>query len=177
MFLWYQFSLRTTGKSPPVGAIADQPVALEQVRPHVLEIGDGLLLAPLPDHRLGLGPGRVRRFDDPGAHILFVLIGAQIPDAEFVGRKMEGKGRRRRAGAEPDEMIAPQFDLRLEMLFVAFADEAVDAVGGHDQIGVLELLEIGDFAREMQLDAELAAARVQDQEQRAPLGAAEAVAR
>ena len=160
-------------KTPPVGAIADQLVALEQMRPHVFQIGDGFLLAPCPDHGFGLGPGRVGRFDDPGAHILFVLVGAQIPDAEFVGGEVKRERRRRRAGAKPDEMIAPQFDLRLEMLLVALADEAVDAVRSHDQVGVFELLEIGDFPREVELDAEFAAARVQDQQQRPALGAAE----
>ena len=73
-------------------------------------------------------------------------------------------------------MIAPQLDFRLEMLLVAFADEAVDPVRGDDQIGILELFEIGDLAREVKLDAELAATRVQNQQQRAALGAAEAVA-
>ena len=42
-------------------------------------------------------------------------------------------------------MIAPQLDFRLEMLLVAFADEAVDAVGGNDQIGILEFFEVGDL--------------------------------
>ena len=37
-------------------------------------------------------------------------------------------------------MIAPQLDLRLEMLLITLADEAVHAVGGHDQIGILELV-------------------------------------
>ena len=72
-------------------------------------------------------------------------------------------------------MIAPQLDLGLEMLLVTFADEAVDAVRRHDQIGVFELLEIGDFPREMELDAEFPAARVEDHQQRAALGAAKAM--
>ena len=72
-------------------------------------------------------------------------------------------------------MIAPQLDLRLEMLLVALANEAVDAVRGDDQIGVMKRFEIGDFAREVEFDPELATARMQDQQQRATFGAAEAV--
>ena len=74
-------------------------------------------------------------------------------------------------------MIAPQLELRLEMLLVALADEAVDAVGGDDQIGVLEFGRDRAISwREVELDAEIAAARLQHQQQRAALGAAEAMA-
>ena len=72
-------------------------------------------------------------------------------------------------------MVAAQLDLRLEMLLVALADHAVDAVGGHDQIGVREAIEIMDLGRETESHAELRAAILQDHEQGAPLGATKAV--
>ena len=43
-------------------------------------------------------------------------------------------------------MIAAQLEFGLEMLLVVSADEAVDAVGRDDQVGVGELVEIGDLA-------------------------------
>ena len=62
----------------------------------------------------------------------------------LVGEK-ERERRRWRCAAEPDEVIAAPFDLRLEMFLVFLADEAVDAVGRDDQIGVSEAIEISDL--------------------------------
>jgi len=73
-------------------------------------------------------------------------------------------------------MVAAQLYLRLEMLLVTLADRAVDAVGGHDQIGVRKTGEVVDFVGKLQLDPELVATILQDHEQGAPLGAAESVA-
>ena len=62
------------------------------------------------------------------------------------------------------------------MIFVLVADLRVDAVGDHDQVGVGELLQALDLALEAHLHAELAAAVLQDVEQRDARAAAEAVA-
>jgi hypothetical protein len=72
-------------------------------------------------------------------------------------------------------MIAAQLERGLEVLLVAGADEAVDAVGRDDQVDIGELVEIADLARELELDADIAAARLQHHQQGAALGAAEAV--
>ena len=86
------------------------------------------------------------------------------------------EGVERLGRAEPGELVRPQVDARLEMLLVLLADPRVDAVGDHDQVGVGELLQAFHLALEAHLHAELAAAVLQDVEQRHARAAAEAVA-
>ena len=162
-------------EAAPGRAIGDEPMPLQEMRPQILQVGDGLGLAQVAEGRFRLGPGRLRRFDHPGAHVAPVLVGAEVPDAEFVGREVERESVRGRRAAEPDEMIAAQLEGGLEVLLVAGADEAVDAVGRDDQVDIGELVEIADLARELELDADIAAARLQHHQQGAALGAAEAV--
>ena len=57
----------------------------QQMGPHLFEIGNGLGLAQLAKSWLRLFPGLIRRLNDPRAHVLRVLVGAEIPDAELVG--------------------------------------------------------------------------------------------
>src|SRR5262245_43948609 len=70
-------------------------------------------------------------------------------------------------------MIAPIFDLGLEVLLIFLANEAVDAVSGDDQFGVREPVQIRDLDLKLELDPELAAPCMQDVEQRTAFGAAE----
>ena len=80
--------------------------------------------------------------------------------------------------AEPEEFVAAHLDVDAEMLRIAVADPAVGAVGGDDQIVVRPVGEIGArLLLEMELDAELARALLQDGEQPLAADADEAVAR
>src|SRR5271169_4251313 len=128
-------------------------MALEEVGPHLFEVRNCFLFIPMSDNRLGLRPGCVGRLDYPRAHVLFVLICTKIPYAELIGGEVKRKRRSRRTGTKPDEMIAPQLDIRLEMFLVTLADEAVDAIRCNDKVGVLELREISNFLGKVEFDA------------------------
>ena len=79
--------------------------------------------------------------------------------------------------AEPDELAFADVDLGPEMLCVFPAHLRVQPVSGNDEIELLGIIGGAlHLGLEAQLDAELAGARLQQQEQRAPADAAEAVA-
>ena len=64
-----------------------------------------------------------------------------------------------------------------EMVAVLFAEARVDAVGEHDEIVARgELGDVVDLGAELELDAEVAGPLVEEEEQRLPRAAAEAVA-
>src|SRR5256714_7282464 len=87
---------------------------------------------------------------------------------------LEGIERARRA--EPGELVRPQIDRGLEVLPVFLPDARIAAVRDHDQIGIGELGGVVDLALEAHADAELAAAVLQDVEERHARAAAKAVA-
>src|SRR5271154_682466 len=99
----------------------------------------------MSNNRLGLRPGCVGRLDNPRAHVLFVLICAKIPYAKLIGGEVKRKRLGRGTGTEPDEMIAPQLEIGLEMFLVTFADKAIDAIRRNDQVGIIELRKISNF--------------------------------
>ncbi len=88
----------------------------------------------------------------------------------------EGEGVERLRRAHPGELVGAYIDLRGEVRRVFFANARVDAIAHHDQVGVGKARLVVDVRFEMQFDAELASTLLQDQEQRAPGAAAEAVA-
>lgn len=90
--------------------------------------------------------------------------------------EVESKGVERPVGAEPQEVISLPLECWFEMLGVACSHGAVDAVGGDDQIGIGEVVELVDLGLEMQLHAQRAGAILQYQQQFAPSAAAETVA-
>ena len=93
----------------------------------------------------------------------------------------EGEGVEPPRGAEPDELGLPRDQLRPELRGVPPADRAVDAVGGHHEIGVAEAQtgEVGivaHLAAEAEVDAEPGGALLEDLQQLHPGDAGEAVA-
>ena len=71
--------------------------------------------------------------------------------------------------------LRAHLDRRLEVIGVARADRAVDAVGGDDQVGIGEFGDVMHLAAEDQLHAKIGGAFLQDVEQVLALDAAEAV--
>ncbi len=157
----------------PERAVGDRRVAVEQILVERRHIGDGavFVLVLQPGAGEGLGGG----LDDPGAHARVVLVGVQVPDSGVVLAEVEGEGGQRPRAAEPDELVGPPVVARAEMLGIVFADPGVDAVAGDHQIGLGEVVERADLALELHRDAELAAALLEQQQQRLARHAAEPV--
>jgi hypothetical protein len=104
-------------------------------------------------------------------------IGVDLEEAVLALLEDEGEGRERLGRAQPGELAPAPVDRGLEVLGVPLAHEAVDAVGGQDQVRARELGGVLDLALELQAHAELAAARVEDLQQALARQTAEAVAR
>src|SRR2546428_12941204 len=85
-------------------------------------------------------------------------MGVPPPEALLALLEDEGEGREREGRAQPDEPVRPRVDLRPEVLGVARADGAVDAVGGQDEVGARERRDVTHLSLELERHLELAAA-------------------
>ena len=124
----------------------------------------------------GCAPAFLARLDDEGREPGREAVGVRLEPAPFSLDEIEGEGVEAPRRAEPDELVPPELDIRLEMLGEAVADPAVDAVGGDHQIGRAERRRILDGMLVVQFDAEFRGAFLQDAEQGPPRDAAETVA-
>ena len=88
-------------------------------------------------------PGLVACLDDERRCIGVEAIRVRLEPAEFGLDKDEREGFEQLACAEPGETVVADLDRWLEVIGVARADRAVDAVCCDDQVGVSEL---GDVA-------------------------------
>lgn len=88
----------------------------------------------------------------------------------------EGEGVEDLGGAEPDVPVASGPQARAEVFGVLFAQRAVDAVGGHDEIGVGQLVGVGDPVLELQPYAQLSGPAGEDVEELVPADAEALVA-
>ncbi len=140
------------------------------------QIGDGRGLVGVDE--TGGAPGGVRALDDPGRHRFVVRVGVDLEEAGRALLEEEGEGVERARGAEPAEAGAAVFDPRRDGVGELAAGKAVDAVGGDEDVVAVrgELGERREVALEAERHAELAAALLQDGEQRAPRQRGEAVA-
>ena len=123
-----------------------------------------------------LAPGLLRTFDDEGRAVGREAVGVR-PDPAVLGLlEREGEGVEHLARAEPDELVRADVDVDSERLRLRVAEARVDAVGGDDEV-VVAPLGIGGIALgvEVQHDAELARAVLQDFEQALAADADEAV--
>ena len=90
----------------------------------------------------------------------------------------EGEGVENLRRAEPDELVAADVDVDTERIRVGVAEARVGAVRGDDEIVVLPFgISRIAFGIEVQNDAELARAGLQDFEQALAADADESVAR
>ena len=123
-------------------------------------------------------PRLFRAFDDEGRAVGREAIGVR-PDPAVLGfLEREGEGVERLGRAEPDELVGADVDVDAERVGVCVAEARVDAVRGDDQV-VVAPRRIGGIALgfEVEHDAELARAVLQDFEQPLAADADEAVAR
>ena len=129
----------------PERAVGDEPVAGEIVGEEPLEEARRLVLR----HRIepGPAPGLVGALHDPGRAALLVLVGVGDEDAGIGLAEREGEGVERTVGAEPDELVGPQVDHRLEVVGETVARLGVDAVPQHDEVMArherLDALDLG----------------------------------
>ena len=79
-------------------------------------------------------PGGLGALDDPGRHAVVVGIGVDLEEAGGALREEEGEGVERPRGAEPAEAGAALLDARSERRGELAAGQAVDAVGGDEQV-------------------------------------------
>ena len=77
----------------------------------------------------------------------------------------EGKGIERPLRPEPDELGLAHVNAWLEVLLVALAHQTVDAVGGDDEVGVAQSLDVVDLALIMDGNAKRGATPLQDVQQ------------
>ncbi len=112
----------------------------------------------------------------PGRTARFILIGVCNKRAPLCLLEDEGEGVKRLGRSHPGKLIGADIDLRLEVTDVFLAEAAVDAVGENDEIGIGKARFVVDLDLELQTNAELAGALLQDQQQLAPRTAAKAVA-
>ena len=158
------------GKAPPRGAVAHERAAAklfaEQVRKEPDRLGLGSLVhaGPPPSVVGGLhderrGPGRV------------VLVGVNPPQAVWTFLEVEGECGKGLRDAQPDEAVGTKVGLGLEGPCEALPEGAAGAVRGYDQVRVPEGRAGGksgfpDLRLEVELDAQIAAASVEDAQQR-----------
>ena len=146
-------------RAAQVSGVRHQLVAVEVFGEQVLAEGDRFLGAHPAE--AGLEPHVLRGFDDEGRGVAVELVGVRLEPAVVGLLEGEGEGVEQLARSKPDEPALADLDVGLEGSGVFVADEAVDAVGGDDQIGV-ESLFVAHLLLEHELDAERLAARLQD---------------
>ena len=163
-------------RAAEVGSIAQQRVAAELGREHLLAGSDGFGLIHCIEAEPV--PGRLRAFDDERRTIVVKAIGV-CPDPACVSRN-EREGERVEAfgRAEPDKAIGALLYVDGELVGMRLAKAAVDAIGGDHQVELAPRVEAGvAFMSVVQLDAESARARGQNVEQALAADADEAMSR
>ena len=139
-------------------------------------LGEGDRLVLVGAVQPGQPPHRLGAFEDEGREPLVVAIGVHAPQAVLAFLEEERERPERKRRAQPHEAVRAPVDLRLEVLGVARPEERVHAVGGQHEIGPGPGRGIVDLCRELQADAELGGAGLQDVEQPLARQPGEAVA-
>src|SRR5439155_13070671 len=122
-------------------------------------------------------PRFFRTFDDEGRAVGREAVGVR-PDPAMLGLlEGEGEGVEHFRRAEPDETVVADVDVDPERVRLCIAEARVDAVAGDDQI-VVAPLGVGGiaFSVELQGDAELTRAVLENLEQALAADADESVA-
>ena len=162
------------GKLAPVRPVPDDPGIADIRTEQVGNVGDrGILVGDLQP---GVGEGLVGALDDQRRHVLNVAIAVRPPEAVPVFDEMKGEGRKVEIGAQPDEAVGPEIELRPEPVRPAVAGDRVDAVSCIEQVAIPQGLRVVDPLLEMHVDAEVPATVLHQQQHLDPGHAGEAVA-
>ena len=162
------------GEGAPQGAVGQQLVPVEVVAEQLAHVGDRVLLTGLVE--ASLAPGLLAALDDEGREPGLEGVGVHAEQAVLVLAEDEGEGLELLGRAQPGEAAGAPLDARAHVLGKLLAQGAVDPVGGQDQVGVGELVQPGDLALELEFDAQLQAACLQQLQQSLARHAREAVA-
>jgi hypothetical protein len=150
------------GKRAPDRAVGQELVAREVVCEQLRHERDRVLLR-------GVGeacppPGVLRALDDPRrARLRATLerVGVHLEHAVLGLGEDESERGERLVRAEPGELAAPPIEARTKGLRVAFAERAAQAVAGHDQVRVRQVVGV-DLGLEHERHAQLGAPPVED---------------
>src|SRR5579884_221083 len=123
------------GEADPLRVIREQRCALQIAREQLLAIGNTLCLARFVQP--GLQPRLFVAFDDEGAGIAAEGVGMHLKEAVFVLAENKGEGIKYLVRAEPDIARLALRDARLKVIGISPAHDAVDAVGGDQQIIII----------------------------------------
>src|SRR4051812_35394647 len=115
-------------EAAPQRAVLEQAMTIELAAEQRLAIGNRLVFGRPVE--ASLLPCLFRAFDDERRMRFVVLIGVDAEQAVRAFLEIEGESGKRPGRAEPDELVAPVLDLRLEVRGVFLADRRIGAVGG-----------------------------------------------
>src|ERR1700733_8664768 len=121
--------------------------------------------------------GGLSGFDNEGRCAPVELVDVGLEPAVLGLAEVEGEGVERLGGAEPDVAIGADEKVGPELIGISVTDLRIEAVGGHDEVGVREL-EVGiDVVLERELHAKRLAAALQDVQELLAADADKAVTR
>ncbi len=161
-------------RAPQVAHIGQQCMPVEPRCEQ--EFAEGNRLRYFHSVQAGSTPGCLACLDDEGGGVGVEAIGVRLEPPPLGFDEDEGEGIEQLVGAEPGEAVGARLDGRQEVIGVACADGAVDAIRRDDQVGVGEFGDILDLALEDQFNAQTGRALLQDVEQALAFDAAEAMA-
>jgi hypothetical protein len=155
--------------------VGHQRIAVEIFREDALAHRDRLgLIHPVEAEPPDVGI----HLDDEGREIVVETIGVRPDPASVDLFEGEGEGVEGLVRAEPEEFVAADLDVDVEMLGIGIADAAVGAVRGDDQIVIGPVREVGaGFMLEVARSRRVRGRVLQNGEQALAADADEAVAR
>ena len=139
----------------PERAVREELVALEVAREQPLAEGEALVLGQLVE--AGAAPRRLRALDDERARALVEGVRVHLEEPVLGVLEDEREGVEDEVGPEPDVLAALRRDRRAELALQPAPDDAVDAVGADDEIGVVRSAVELDAEREVDAEGEAAA--------------------
>lgn len=160
-------------RAAQVAGIAHQLVAIEILAEYALAKRDRARLVGLVE--AGGQPILLARLNDEGAGVGIETVGVELEPTPFRLFEGEGEGIEPLVRAEPDIATFARLDVGLKSVGIFLPHEAVDAVGGDDQVAIGEGRVIRHLGLELLSYAEGGGAGLQDVEQLLPRDAAKPV--
>src|SRR6185312_10772459 len=118
-----------------MGGVEEQTMSLQPAREHLLAGGDGLV--GVHTIKTGIAPGELIAFHDESRIVFIEAITVRLKNSTLVHDEVEGKGLELVSRPQPYELCRPDFHVGLEEFTVLLTNAAIDAIGGDDQIQIL----------------------------------------